>query len=122
ALIPLVALSLMLRRQLRLWLDRRFFREEYRQEQVLLELIEKIKTLGTLPELTETVHQQITAALHPRTIHFYYRERELIYTGTSSVRRLYLTISPDAQLLRLLDGTSEPVDFPSAALAGLPSS
>jgi serine/threonine protein kinase len=119
-LIALAGLSLLLRRQLRQWLDRRFFRKEYRQEQVLLELIEKIKTLGSLPELTETVHQQITAALHPRTIHFYYRERELIYTGTSSVRRLYLTISPDAQLLRLLDGTSEPVDFPSAALAGLP--
>ncbi|MEP7340844.1 MAG: protein kinase [Acidobacteriota bacterium] len=120
ALIGLAALSLLLRRQLRRWLDRRFFREEYRQEQVLLELIEKIKTINSLPELTETVHQQMRDALHPRVIHLYYRERDLIYTGTSQLRRLYLTLPPDAQLLRLLDGTTEVLDFPTTALDGLP--
>jgi serine/threonine protein kinase len=121
-LIVLAGLSLILRQQLRSWLDRRFFREEYRQEQVLLELIEKIKTISSLVELTETVNQQIDAALRPRVIHLYYLERELIYSGTSKVRRLYNTLPPDAQLLRLLDGTTEVLDFPSAKLAGLPPS
>ena len=62
--ITLVFLLQRVTNRLRLWLDRRFFREVYRAEQVLGGLSEDVRTiLGTAP-LLETVARRISDALH----------------------------------------------------------
>jgi hypothetical protein len=68
-------LSLRYRSQLQGWLDRKFFRELYQQERVLVNLVERIKDLDSMPEILGLVSTEIAAALHPKTIHAFYRSR-----------------------------------------------
>ena len=49
---------------LRTWIDRRFFREAYRAEQILGELSEKVRTMVETGPLLETVARQISRTLH----------------------------------------------------------
>lgn len=114
ALIALAAVSLLVRHRLRAWLDRRFFREAYRQERILRHLIEEIKNFTALPELAEAVRRQLRAALHPSSLYLYFRQPELALSGTSQLRPLYLNLPPDAELLRQLDGQTAARDFPAA--------
>lgn len=72
-LIGLAALSLKFRRQVRNWVDRRFFREAYDREQLLLNLSEKIKQFKALPEMSRFVGQQLVDALHPEQLYLYHR-------------------------------------------------
>jgi hypothetical protein len=69
-LIAAAGLSLKFRRQLIHWIDRRFFREAYSQEQILLNVIEKIKTLDSMPELSRLVSKEVESALHPGAFMF----------------------------------------------------
>src|SRR5205085_2723796 len=68
-LIAAAGLSLKFRRQLTHWIDRRFFREAYSQEQTLLNLIEKIKELDAMPELSRLVSKEVEAAIHPERLY-----------------------------------------------------
>src|SRR4029079_2878513 len=56
-LIALVAFSLKFREQMVAWLDRRFFRAAYKQEQLLSGLIEQIKEFSSLAEMSRLVGQ-----------------------------------------------------------------
>jgi phosphoserine phosphatase RsbU/P len=54
--------------KLRLWLDRRFFREAYNTEQVLTELSEQVRSMLEPRSLLEKVATQIAGTLHVRNI------------------------------------------------------
>jgi phosphoserine phosphatase RsbU/P len=50
--------------RLRLWLDRRFFREAYNAEQILSELSEQVRSILDAHELLDTVARKISQSLH----------------------------------------------------------
>jgi sigma-B regulation protein RsbU (phosphoserine phosphatase) len=50
--------------RLRLWLDRKFFREAYNSEQILGELIEQVRSILDTRELLDTVTRKISQSLH----------------------------------------------------------
>src|SRR5439155_9212507 len=72
-LIAASAVSLRYHSRLMRSIDRRFFREAYRREQVLTGLIEEIGRRDSLPELSRIVSERLDAALHPEAIHLAYR-------------------------------------------------
>jgi sigma-B regulation protein RsbU (phosphoserine phosphatase) len=49
---------------LRLWIDRKFFRDAYSAEQILSDLIEKVRTIVETERLLETVGRRIAESLH----------------------------------------------------------
>ncbi len=61
ALVPLVD---MVAKPLRLWIDKRFFREAYNAEQILAELSEDVRTMVEMKPLLETVAGKISESLH----------------------------------------------------------
>ncbi|MBI3472936.1 MAG: protein kinase, partial [Candidatus Solibacter usitatus] len=110
-LIAAAFLSLKYRKQVQVWLDRRFFREAYDQERILRELIEEIKKLDSIPEIARLVSRRVDAALHPASIQVFYREREksdLLVSHLSSQTNVpaseNLPIPSDHPLLRRVEG------------------
>lgn len=73
-LIVASGLSLRYRRQLREWIDRRFFREAYNLERILLGLIDQIRDCGSIDEVARLMGTEIGSALHPASIHLFYRD------------------------------------------------
>ncbi len=69
-------LSLRYRHRLTEWLDRRFFREAYDQERILVALIESVKSSNSVTEISRLVCDQVALALHPVAIYLYYRQNE----------------------------------------------
>lgn len=65
-LLALFSLNLKYRQQIKAWLDRRFFREAYRQEDILLGLMGRIKALDSVEEVSKLVCDQLDSALHPK--------------------------------------------------------
>ncbi len=61
--------SLRYRTQMRLWLDRKFFRVAYEQEQILAELIEQIKSAESEEEVSLVVVREVERALSVDGIH-----------------------------------------------------
>jgi sigma-B regulation protein RsbU (phosphoserine phosphatase) len=62
-----IAAVLIIRRfalKVRVWIDRRFFREAYNAEQLLNELAEKVRTIVETGPLLETVARRISESLH----------------------------------------------------------
>jgi serine/threonine protein kinase len=122
-LIAAVGLSLKFRRQLTRWIDRRFFREAYSQEQILLTLIEKIKELDSMPELSRLVSKEVEAAMHPERLYVFYRgeEKHDLTLGYSSGGQSHeLRIAEESELLRLMQRHRGAQDFPLPPNSGLP--
>lgn len=61
ALIPLIEF---IAKPIRLWIDRRFFREAYNAEQILSDLSEEVRTMVETKPLLETVSSKISESLH----------------------------------------------------------
>jgi hypothetical protein len=122
-LIAAVGLSLRFRRQLTQWIDRRFFREAYSQEQILLSLIEKIKELDSMPELSRLVSKEVETAMHPERLYVFYRgeEKHDLTLGYSSGGQSHdLRIAEESELLRLMQRQRGAQDFPLPPHSGLP--
>ncbi|MDX2179196.1 MAG: protein kinase [Bryobacteraceae bacterium] len=68
-------LSLRYRSRIEQWIDRRFFRTAYSQEQILLELLEEIKQADSIEEISQLVAHKIAAALHPKELFIFYRKQ-----------------------------------------------
>jgi eukaryotic-like serine/threonine-protein kinase len=122
-LIAAVALSLKFRRQLTQWIDRRFFREAYSQEQILLNLIEKIKELDSMPELSRLVSKEVEAAMHPERLYVFYRgeEKHDLSLGYSSGGQSHdLRITEESELIRVMQRQGGAQDFPLPPHSGLP--
>jgi len=64
------------RRELTNWLDRKFFREQYDREIILLELVEDLKRADSAAEIAVMTGTQIDAALHPSALHVFYRSAD----------------------------------------------
>ena len=74
SLVAAASLGLKYRRPLGTWIDRKFFREAYREEQILRSLIDMVAREHSLTEIACIVSTQVDAALHPRWIRVFYRE------------------------------------------------
>lgn len=61
ALVPLIDLIV---KRLRVWIDRKFFREAYNSEQILSDLSEEVRTMIETKPLLETVSHKISESLH----------------------------------------------------------
>jgi hypothetical protein len=121
-LIGAAALSLRFRRALRQGIDRRFFREAYDQEQVLLALVDDIRTHDSLTDLSRMVSDRLGATLHPERLYLVYRRlegRDFAVEYSSAGSSSGLRIPEDAALVRVMEaraGALEPAD----EAAGLP--
>lgn len=74
ALIVLAAIGLRYRQQLLHGIDRRFFREAYRQDQIFTTLAEAIGRAADVKEISRLLSSQLRDALHPRRIFAVARE------------------------------------------------
>lgn len=61
ALVPLIDF---IARRLKVWIDRRFFREAYNAEQILSDLSEDVRTMVETKPLLETVSTKISESMH----------------------------------------------------------
>ena len=68
ALIAASVAAFRYRERARLWLDQRFFREEYDARKILLSLATRVRFETDPADLASTVVQQIDAALHPESV------------------------------------------------------
>jgi eukaryotic-like serine/threonine-protein kinase len=66
------ALSLRFRRPLGRWLDRRFFREQYDREQVLMGLLADLRQLSDPEDVSHLVRAQVEYAFHPDTLRLWF--------------------------------------------------
>ena len=139
--IAAAAAALYWRRRLQTWLDRRFFREDYQQEQVLLHLIDEVRQRDSLAEIAQLVTARIDAVLHPTALHIFYRAKgdsefvsgrsgspsssQQALSGQQTLARVMDDaptqehLSQQQMLLRMLDGSKAIRDFPSDC-SGLP--
>lgn len=72
--IALLGVGLRFRNPLRLWLDRRFFREQYDSEQVLIGLVDQLARSESTADLSRHAHTQIDLALHPKAMHLWHAD------------------------------------------------
>lgn len=138
-----IGATLYWRRRVQTWLDRRFFREDYQQEQVLVHLIDEIRQRDSVAEIAQLVTARIDAVLHPTALHIFYRAKEdseFVSGGSASQSAAQSSARPSSQqvlseqqtvaramddaptqqhlsqqemLLRMLDGSKAIRDFPS---------
>jgi len=124
-LIIAAAISFLLRKRLNDWIDRKFFREQYNQEKILRGLIEEVKRLDSIPEMSRLVSQKVESALHPERIYLFYREEEmsdLLLGYSSGGTSGGLRIPEEFRLLRLMEAQPSAQDFPFAQKNELPQS
>jgi GAF domain-containing protein len=76
ALIGAIGATLQSRQRLQTTLDRRFFREAYQQEQVLVHLIDEVRQRDSLAEIAKLVSARVDSVLHPTALHVFYRADE----------------------------------------------
>jgi hypothetical protein len=117
------AVSFAFRNQLRAWVDRRFFREAYNREQVLVRLIEEIKTADSMSEVARLVSSEVDRALHPTGFFVCLRDSErrdfeLSYSSSGVDRQV--RVPYDSPLLSLVESGEGSVDGETLRGAELP--
>ena len=109
------AIVFFFRKRLNDWIDRKFFREQYNQEEILRGLIEDVKRFDSVPEMSAVVSRKVESALHPERLYLFYREqenRDLSLGYSSEVVSQGLRISEEFRILRVLEGQAGAQDFP----------
>jgi hypothetical protein len=118
--IGVAALSLNFRSRIAPWLDRKFFREEYDREQVLLALTDDLGKAESLAELSLLVSARLEFSLHPRSLYFWYRDEGKMTLDYSLSRLTRPAEFPlDGGLLSRLEQQPAAVDLPLPSEAGL---
>lgn len=134
-LIAAIGVVIKSRKRLQTSLDRRFFREAYEQEQVLVHLIDEVRQRDSIAEIAQLVTTRINAVLHPTSLHIFYcaREDSEFVSGRSGGKDSSQQdlsgeqtqahaieaaptqphLSQQEQLLRMLDGSKAIRDFPA---------
>lgn len=105
AFIAIVALKF--RSRLISVIDRRFFREAYDTEQILLGLIEAIRTAESIEDVSTMASERIEEALHPQSCYVVFRDRDsrnLQVTYSSGERSDDFKLSEESSILRILEG------------------
>ncbi|MEO6326134.1 MAG: protein kinase [Thermoanaerobaculia bacterium] len=109
------AAGLIFRKPMRDWLDRKFFREAYDRERILLGLTQDITKLDSLTEMSRLVSKELEAALHPKAFYVFERERErdsqVLAYSSGEVSR-HVRIADDAVLLKRMQGEDAPCEVP----------
>ncbi|HKA18824.1 MAG TPA: serine/threonine-protein kinase [Blastocatellia bacterium] len=124
SLIALAAIGLRFRKQLRDRIDRKFFREAYDQERILLGLIDEIKEFNSMSEISKLVSDEIEAALHPHSIHAFYREeehRDLTLAYSSAGSSHVVSIPETSHLMRTIERVSGVQEYPFSHDDALPA-
>jgi hypothetical protein len=122
SLIAIAGFGLRFRRQLKDRIDRKFFREAYDQERILLGLIDEIKELDSMSEISKLVSNEIDSALHPHTIYAFYREEERrdLTLGYSSGGTSQVVHIPETSYLLSNVGLSGVQEYPFSHDPDLP--
>ncbi len=121
-LLALLAAVLKFRVPLRRWLDRRFFRETYHQEQILVSLIDGVQKLHSLSEMAVTVGESVESVFHPESVAILYRTgSQRFFAPAYSTGRIGpdLRIRDTSPLLALIEGDAEARQV--ASIQGLPA-
>jgi len=116
--------SLTFRTQLSRWLDRRFFREAYDRERILLSLIEDVEKLESASSVSKLVSHELESAFHPTCLFVWHRE-----TGTATLALSYssggyihsVQLGPASPLVRLAERESGIVSLPLSRDDDLPA-
>ena len=122
-LIGAIGLALQSRQRVQTWLDRRFFREAYQQEQVLGYLIDEVRQRDSLAEIARLVSTRIDSVLHPASLHIFYRAEERsdrFEAHSSSDAMTGHQLSQQHALLRAIEAAKGMRDFPSDFKEALP--
>ena len=122
-LIAADGLSLRFRGPLARGIDRRFFREAYDQEQVLLSLVDDIRARDSLTDLSRLVSDRLGATLHPERLYLVYRSlegRDFSLEYSSGGSSSGLRIPEDAALVRLMEARAAALE-PDADDSTLPA-
>lgn len=109
------AISLRFRPQLQEWINRKFFRETYSQEKLLVELVDKVKSMDTTTQIAETVSREVETALHPESLYLFYREhrqQDLLLGYSSGGLSSDLIMPSSFRLLRFIEDQGGSLDFP----------
>ena len=120
-----VVLGLVFRRRVSDWIDRKFFREQYNQDQILRELIDDVRRSDSMPDMSKLISKKVDAALHPERMYLFYREEEkrdmsLGYSSGGSAQEL--SIPQEFELLRFMEYHLGAQDFPFSQKTNLPQS
>ena len=106
--IATLGVGLRFRNPIRLRLDKRFFREQYDSERVLIGLVDQFALVDSTADLSRLAHAQIGLALHPKTVHLWHVDsREFPFT-------------PSERFRSLLEQRARPVEISLLTDAGLP--
>ena len=118
-----VAIGLVFRKRLSEAIDRKFFREQYNQDQILRELIDEVRKANSVNEMSRLVSQRVDAALHSERLYLFYREferRDLSLGYSSGGTGEELRIPEEFELLRFIEYQGGAVDFPFPQKTNLP--
>lgn len=126
-LVVVAALRMGVRKRAQAWLDRRFFREAYNAEGVLIELSDEVRRFTETAPLLETVARRVGETLHVDQISVMMRRNEAFHLEQAIGFAMdgTLALPMQASLVRYLTSTNEPArlyrDDPDAwyLMAGL---
>ncbi len=111
--------GILMRSRLSVWIDKKFFREQYNQERVLRELTGAVAESDSLPKLSRLVSNKIQSALHSENVYLFFRDDamnsdfSLGYTPSeTSDGSANLKLAADSPILRFMQRKREAIDFP----------
>ena len=116
-LIAVAILGLRFRTQLSRWVDRRFFRESYDRQRMLVELIDNVEKLESASGVSTLVSHELESAFHPYCLFIWDREgdqQSLTLSFSSGGPIHAVELSPRSPLLRLVERASSIVELPLA--------
>ncbi len=114
------ALALRFRRPIEGALDRRFFREEYDREQLLLGVLEEVRRVDSIAELARVVTDRLAFVLHPTSAYVWYRDpAELAAASSSDPQLTPADVPANGAWLSWLEARGEAAALPLPAEAGL---
>lgn len=122
-LIGAIGAALQSRQRLQTSLDRRFFREAYQGEQVLVHLIDEVRQRDSLADIARLVSARIDSVLHPAALHVFYRAEERsdrFEEHSSSDVLAPASLSEQRALLGLVGAGTATREFPADFRGTLP--
>jgi GAF domain-containing protein len=107
--------GLLFRAQLTRWVDRRFFREAYDRQRMLIALMDNVEKLESASSVSKLVSQELEAAFHPQCLFVWYREGSkpnltLSYTSGGPIHAVELL--PGSSLLQLVERANGIIELP----------
>jgi hypothetical protein len=114
-LIAFAILGLGFRTQLSRWVDRRFFRESFDSQRMLVGLIDNVEKLESSSGISKLVSHELEAAFHPQCLFIWYREGDkpsLTLSFSSGGPIHAVELAPASPLLHLVARAGGIVECP----------